>query len=376
MSGPGRRSEGDDRYDRAMAPGGPADEVSAIDALTVPVEATIRRAMEVIDRGACEIALATDDAGVLVGTVSDGDVRRALLAGAQLDDVLKPHLNPAPLVVRPDEARATVIDLMQAHRIAEVPVVDDDGRLVGLHLLSRLIGRVERPNLAVVMAGGRGTRLAPLTDHVPKPMLEVAGRPILERILLHLVGAGITEVAVSVNHLREQIEDHFGDGRTLGCRITYLREEPDLPLGTAGSLSLLEGAGLAPADPVVVMNGDLVTQFDLAALLDFHADGDAAITVAAQRYRHDIPFGVLEVDDRGDVAAIAEKPSAEWWTNAGIYVLEPTVLAAVPPGQHHDLPQLIAEHLAAGERVGLWPLDEDWHDVGRPEDLRRARGLR
>lgn len=345
-----------------------------MDRATVSIDATLREGLEVIERGACEIALVVDDAGALMGTLSDGDVRRALLRGARLGERLKPHLNPEPLVVRAGESRAAVIDLMQAHRVAQVPIVDEDHRLLGLHLLSGLLGRVARPNLAVVMAGGRGTRLGPMTARTPKPMLPVAGRPILERIVLHLVGAGISRIAISVNHLREQIEHHFGDGRALGCQITYLREDEDQPLGTAGSLSLLDEAGLAVEHPVIVMNGDLVTQFDVADLLAFHGDDDAPITVAARRYRHDIPFGVLDLDADGEVTSIAEKPSAEWWTSAGISVLDPSVAAEVPRGRPYDLPQLLQDHLSRGGRVRVWSMEGDWHDVGRPEDLHRAQG--
>jgi dTDP-glucose pyrophosphorylase/CBS domain-containing protein len=341
----------------------------------VPVDATIREAMQVIDQGACELALAVDDTGRLLGTITDGDVRRAILAGRDLDDPVKPHVNASPLVVGPDEPRPAVIDLMQSHLVSQIPMVDDDGRLVGLHLLRHLVGRVSRPNLAVVMAGGRGARLGPLTDDLPKPMLRVAGRPILERIILHLVGSGLTTIALSVNYLAERIEEHFGDGSSLGCRIVYLREDPEAPLGTAGSLSLLADTDLGLDHPVLVMNGDLVTEFDVASLLDAHESSDAVATVAGRRYNHQVPFGVLQTGPDDLVEGLVEKPVAEWWANAGIYVLDPDVVGRVPTDEPSDLPRLLAGEIRAGRRVGLWRLVDDWHDVGRPDDLRHARGV-
>jgi len=335
---------------------------------TVPRGATLREVMLALENGAVEIALAVDDAGRLVGIMTDGDVRRALLAGATLDGPVEAHLQKQFVAVSESAGRAEVIDLMQARVINQIPIVDGGGRLVGLHLLRDVIGTEARPNWAVVMAGGRGTRLAPLTDHLPKPMLRVAGRPILERIVLHLVGHGIRRIFLATNYLSETIEAHFGDGRRLGAQIEYLRETQ--PLGTAGALSLVPSP---PTEPLLLMNGDLVTQADVGALLDFHSKGEQTISMATRKYFHTVPFGCVELE--GDrVVALAEKPTHSWLVNAGIYVFSPAVVARVPAGRETTAPQLVAEAMAAGETVRALELEDDWIDVGVRDQFARARG--
>jgi NDP-sugar pyrophosphorylase family protein len=264
--------------------------------------------------------------------------------------------------------RAAVLDLMRARSIRHVPVLDRDRRLLGIHFLEALLGTMEKPNVAVIMAGGEGRRLRPLTDSRPKPMMEVAGRPILERIVLHLVGYGIKRIFISVNYLAEVIREHFGNGERFGCAIEYLHESR--PLGSGGALSLLP-RGME--HPMLVMNGDLVSQFDVSRLLDHHERERAAATVAARHHRIDIPFGVLEVRD-GRLEALNEKPSTHFLINAGIYVLEPQLLGRVPAERFYPLTTLFEQLLAEGRTVSVYPLEEDWIDVGRREDLSRANG--
>jgi len=324
--------------------------------------------MAALENGAVEIALAVDERERLVGIMTDGDVRRALLGGAAIDAPVEPYLQKQFVAVAQNTGRAQVIELMQARIINQIPIVDADGRLVGLHLLRDVIGTEPRPNWAVVMAGGRGTRLAPLTDHMPKPMLRVAGRPILERIVLHLVGHGIRRIFVATNYLSEAIETHFGDGRRFGAQIDYLREQE--PLGTAGALSLLPSP---PTAPLLLMNGDLVTQADVGALLDFHASGKQTISIATRKYFHTVPFGCVELE--GDrVSALEEKPTRSWLVNAGIYVLAPSVVARVAPRRETTTPQLVAEAMQAGEEVRALEIEDDWIDVGHIEHFTRARG--
>jgi dTDP-glucose pyrophosphorylase len=335
---------------------------------TVARDAKLRDVMVALDRGSAEIALVVDAAGVLVGLMTDGDVRRSLLAGAPLDAPLEPHMRKQFTAVGQNAGRAEVVDLMQARTIAQVPIVDAQGRLVGLHQLRDVLGAEERDNWAIVMAGGRGTRLAPLTDHTPKPMLRVAGRPILERIILHLVGHGIRRVFIAINYLSEMIVEHFQDGANFGARIEYLREERSL--GTAGALALLPAA---PTAPVLLMNGDLVTQADVGALLQFHAAGEQTISVAVRKYFHTVPFGCIQLDaDR--VVALEEKPTLTRLVNAGIYVLDPRVVARVPRGVESTAPALMEEAMAAGELVRALEIEDDWIDVGQKEQFRRARG--
>jgi NDP-sugar pyrophosphorylase family protein len=218
------------------------------------------------------------------------------------------------------------------------------------------------------MAGGKGTRLLPLTETVPKPMLRVAGRPILERLVLHLVGHGIQRIFLSVHHLSRVIEDHFGDGRALGCRIEYLREEK--PLGTGGALSLLPEV---PTAPLLVMNGDLVTQADVGALLDFQASGTQVATMAIRRYFHTVPFGCVEAD--GDrLTGLTEKPTISRMVNAGIYAISPALLRGLERGTATTMPDLLAAAMGRGETVRTFEVSGDWIDVGHGDQLKQARG--
>ena len=340
----------------------------ALAACLVPDAGSVRDAMLALDRGAGRIALAVDGDGRLAGVVTDGDVRRALLAGASLETPLAGVLTRNPIAVGSGEGRAAVLELMRARRISAIPVVDARGVPVGLHLLHEFLERAERPTWAVVMAGGQGTRLRPLTDTVPKPMLRVAGRPILERIVLHLVGFGIRRVFLSVNYLGHVIEEHFGDGGAFGCRVEYLREEQ--PLGTAGALGLLPGP---PPETLLLLNGDLVTSADLGSMLAFHASGRYDATIGIRRYLHTVPFGCIEREG-SRVTALEEKPTLEREVNTGIYALEPAVVGMVRPGAPLSMPALIAQVLDAGRPVGAFEIEDDWVDVGQREQLAHARG--
>jgi dTDP-glucose pyrophosphorylase len=338
-----------------------------LDASLVSEEGTLRDAMIALDRGARQIALALDASGRLVGVATDGDVRRALLAGASIEDPLGPLLTRAFVAVGVAEGRAEAIELMRARRIGAIPVIDGDGRPAGLHLLHEFLEPVERANWAVVMAGGQGVRLRPLTETLPKPMLRVAGRPILERIVLHLVGFGISRIFLSVGYMADVIEAHFGDGAQFGCRIEYLREER--PLGTAGALGILPEP---PTAAVLVMNGDLVTSADLGGLLDFHASGGFAATVGVRRYLHSVPFGCVERS--GDrVVGLVEKPTLEREINSGIYAVAPESVAMVRPGSPIAMPDLIGELLDRGQPVGAFEIEDDWIDVGQRDQLDQAR---
>ena len=336
--------------------------------------ATIRDAMQAIQVGSANAAFAIDENDVLVGLVTDGDIRRALLAGSALVDPVYPLVRSEPVTASPSESRSSVLDLMQSRGISQVPVVDQRGQVVAIHLLRELIGRINRPNWAVVLAGGRGTRLRPVTETIPKPMVTVAGRPILERIVNHLVGYGIQEIVLSVGYLAQVIEDHFGDGSSYGCRIRYVREDADKPLGTAGSLGLVRESLGIPKRPVLVLNGDLVTQFSVSAFLEHHSGTKSVVSVGSLSYRHQIPYGVLDLDQHGNVKQVVEKPIRQETVSGGMYVIEPSVLERVPAGEFVPMTQILENCIHRGERVSTWTIDQDWLDVGRPEELLRARG--
>ncbi len=334
----------------------------------VQADQSLRTGMIAMDESAAEICLVVDGEGRLVGTLTDGDVRRALLTGADLDTPLSPHMERRFVAVAPEAGRAEVIELMQARDIRQIPVLDKDGRVIGLHLMHEMIGRTVKPNWAVIMAGGQGTRLRPITENIPKPMIRVAGRPILERIVLHLMGFGFRKIFISVNYLGHIIEEHFGDGSRFGCSIHYLRE--DDPLGTGGALALLPEC---PSHPVLVINGDLVTQVKADELLDYHNRGGFKATIGMRRYLHSVPFGCLSLNKDGEIMCLEEKPFLERWVNAGIYVLSPEVIGCVPK-KFYPITELFESLIEAGQRIGAFEILDDWIDVGQKDQLAAARG--
>lgn len=344
-----------------------------VDSLLVPSDASIRDVVARIDSGGVGIALVTAPDRRLVGTVTDGDIRRAVLAGAGLGDPVnvllerqrsEPYPTPftAPIGTSSDE----LLHLMNEHTIRHIPLVDDQGRVVELALLSELVREYELPLRAVVMAGGYGMRLRPLTDNVPKPMLPVGERPLLELIVDQLRDAGVRRVNVTTHYRGEEIERHFGDGQDFGVEIHYVPEEE--PLGTAGALALLEESD----EPLLVMNGDILTRVDFRALLQFHREHDADMTVAVRPYEVQVPYGIVETDGLR-VVGISEKPVVRHFVNAGIYVLSPRACRYVPAGERHDMPDLMEQLLADALRVISFPIHEYWLDIGQPEAYERAQ---
>ncbi len=336
---------------------------------TLQPGATLRDALQQVDQSGIGLTVQVDEKRHVVGVLSDGDLRRALLQGAGLNDPVAPYVIADYTSVPPTARRADVLDLMQARGIRQIPIVDDQAKLHGIHTLESILGLKPRPNWAVVMAGGKGTRLRPITETIPKPMVPVAGRPILERIVLHLVGFGIRRIFLSVNYMSHVIEDHFQDGSQFGCEIEYLRE--DQPLGTGGALSLLPET---PDDPVLVMNGDLIVQADFSRMLQFHDDGGYFATMGLRPYTHEVAFGCAETD--GDrLTALEEKPVLTKLVNAGIYVLSPEAVDSVPSDTFFPITQLFEDALVVNRPCGAYTMEEDWLDIGRPDQLRRANGL-
>ena len=345
----------------------------SLDLISISPDSSYIDALAAVDKGGMGLCLVIGDDGLLVGILTDGDIRRALLSGSELDGSITPAITLQPITVSQADSRVAVLEVMQARGLGAVPVVAES-RVVGLHTLQEIIGTESRDNWAVIMAGGRGTRLGSLTNNTPKPMLKVAGRPILERIILHLVGSGISRIALSVNYKSGIIEDHFGDGSRLGCQIEYLREAPDNPLGTAGSLSLLSEAGIEPTEPFVLLNGDIMSHFSLAGLFDAHEVGGYSVTIGGTQHEYSVPFGVLEQSESGQLITIEEKPTLSWSVGAGVYVLNPEIPGLIRRQEPLDMPTLCSILLKRGHRVGVHDLESDWIDVGNPKDLARARG--
>ena len=342
--------------------------------LTIPLGLSLLEALRVIEAGRIRGALVTDERDHLIGIITDGDIRRALIAGNSLETPIDGIIRRDPLTVSRRTSRVDVIDLMRSRDVSFVPILDRDGKVTGLHLLNKMIEREVLPNAALIMAGGRGSRLGDLTKTTPKPLLKVAGRPVIEWILLHLVSEGIRTVYVSVGYLSDQIENHLGDGSNFGCTIHYLQDPEDQPLGSGGPLALLRDAGLE--DPIIAMNGDLMTRFDLREMLSAHLRLSNDVTVASLNYSVEIPFGVLAINSHGTVTALSEKPSASWHVNAGIYVINPTEFPTQPARKDIPMTAFIQSCLDRGRQVGGWEIDGDWIDIGRPEDLDTARGTR
>jgi dTDP-glucose pyrophosphorylase len=328
---------------------------------------SIRRAIETIDASGQKIALVVDTEDRLVGTVTDGDIRRGLLRGLDLTRPVSEVMNPKPLTAAASMPRGKRLELMRRRELSHLPVLDAAGKLVNLESDIELIEAGERPNWVVLMAGGLGQRLRPLTENLPKPLLPVGDRPLLEIIMERFVAQGFRKFYIAVNYRAEMVEAHFGDGSAFGAEIRYLREME--PLGTAGALGLIEER---PDDPMVVMNGDLLTTVNFAQLADFHLQHDADLTLCVRRYVHQIPYGVAEVRDNR-VVSIVEKPSHECFISGGIYVVSPAVHDRLRPARRLDMPDLMARLIAEQRRVTAYPVTEYWIDIGRIEDLERAR---
>lgn len=328
--------------------------------------ATVREALEAITRNGQNVVLVLDGERRLVGLVTDGDLRRAILRGAALDTPVEQVMNRSPLVGQLSQPRNELLSLMRARRIRQLPLLDAEQRVAALVVLEELVPPARIPNKAVIVAGGRGSRLHPLTEHVPKPLLRVAGKPLLEIILARFQAVGVSDFFISVMHKSSMIEEYFGDGSRYHVRIRYVREVE--PLGTIGSLSLIEEPF---QHPVFVMNGDVLTRCDFLSMLEFHERSGVAMTAGIVQHEIQMPYGVFEVE--GDrITAIAEKPSLGFWINAGIYVLSPDAVRLVPAGQYFDATDLMRLLLSRGMALRGYPIREYWLDVGRQHDLDKA----
>jgi dTDP-glucose pyrophosphorylase len=337
--------------------------------IVIGEDASIRDAMALLNENGREVVLVRDARGCISGLVTDGDIRRSLLAGATLQSPITTAMRRDFFAVSPEIERPAVLDLMKARTFQHVPVLDKERRLVGIHFLRELIGAAPKPNVAVVMAGGMGNRLRPITDSIPKPMVEVAGRPVLERIVLHLVAHGIKNIYLAVNYKAAMIQDYFGDGSHFGCDISYLREVESR--GTGGPLSLLPSR---PTDPIIVLNGDQVMRVDLSAMLEHHRCQCSVATIGVGPYQVEVPFGtVVEYD--GHLVELREKPNINFLINRGVYILEPELLDAIPKAGEFPITSLFESLLAAKKSVSVFYFEDYWLDIGRATDLRRANGV-
>lgn len=327
---------------------------------------SIVEAMRIIDRSALQIALVVDEQAKLLGVVTDGDIRRGILKGVQLDQPVTKIMAGNFTAAQETSSKEEIIALMKGKALNQLPVLDKNGHVVDLKVLVDLINVPRTDNEVVLMAGGLGNRLKPLTNDCPKPMLTLNDKPILEIILENLIQQGFNTFHISVNYKAEMIEKHFGDGGKWDIKISYLKEKKTM--GTAGALGLLPER---PREPLIVMNADLLTKINFRQLLDFHSAHQALATMCVRDYRFQVPFGVVNIDQYR-LCSIDEKPTHHFFVNAGIYVLSPDVLDFIPKEKSYDMTELFQELIKSKHEAIAFPVREYWLDIGRFDDYEKA----
>ncbi|ABM29600.1 nucleotidyltransferase family protein [Nitratidesulfovibrio vulgaris] len=331
--------------------------------------ATLAQGLNKLNSNAGATLFVIDDDNRLRGTMTDGDVRRALLQGVRLEDPINQAMHSAPFVTHVSSALEERLRLMHAHGVRHLPVIDDSGFLLGIEMLQGSVSTALLPNIAVIMCGGLGSRLGHLTHNCPKPMLEVGGKPILERIMCSIIQAGISRFFFATHYLKEKIECYFGNGEKWGVQIEYLKEKKRM--GTGGALSLMP---YVPSHPMLIMNGDILTEFNIRHLLDFHSMTNSIATMAIAEYCYQNPYGVVRHEGTM-LLDIDEKPTNSWFINAGIYVAEPSLVEKVPQDTFIDMPTLLLNAKKKGETISIFPICEKWLDIGREPDYRSAQRM-
>jgi len=328
---------------------------------------TILEAMQVIDQSALQVALVVNEIDQLLGIVTDGDIRRAILRNDPLSKSVSEIMNRYPITANEGEARNLILAKMQKNELNHIPVVNQQGHISDLISLKEFTYLEKRDNVVILMVGGLGTRLSPLTDQCPKPLLKVGNKPILETIMENFIEAGFYQFYLAVNYKAEMIQNYFGDGSQYGVKIRYIHEKKRM--GTAGALSLLpEKMKL----PIIVMNGDLLTKVNFAQMLDYHEEHKALATMAVREYNYQIPYGVIRFEE-SKIIDIQEKPSYSFFVNAGIYVINPEIIERVDKEKFFDMPDLFNEIIATGDITVAFPIREYWLDIGKRDDFEKAQ---
>lgn len=331
-------------------------------------ESSMEEAIATLDRVAVRIVMIVDQERRLLGTLTDGDVRRALLKQRPLNTPVREVMCTSPRTATREWSKERVLAVMEKYQLLQLPVLDQDDRVIGLETLHDLLNKQLKDNPVFLMAGGFGTRLRPLTHNCPKPLLKVGDKPILELILENFISSGFHRFFISTHYMPEMIREHFGDGGRWGVSIRYIHEEE--PLGTGGAL------GLLPHDeidlPLFMMNGDLLTTLDFQNLLEFHQDHTGVATMCVREYEYCVPYGVIQSEGHR-ICSMVEKPVQRFFINAGIYLLSPELVKSVAPGTRVDMPTLLEREINAGQDVNMFPVHEYWLDIGRMEDFQRAQ---
>jgi len=327
---------------------------------------TLLETMKIIDDSSMQFAAVVDETLNLLGTVTDGDIRRGILRGEGLDVPIKQVMNSSPVSACINNTYSDCLNLLKKHKLKQLPIIDMDNRIIDIIFADEDPATKNNGNTVILMAGGLGTRLRPLTENIPKPMLNVGNKPILETIIEGFKQYGFTNFILSVNYKKEVIQDYFQDGSAFGVSISYIEE--DKRMGTAGALSLLKEK---PSSPIFVMNGDLLTQVNFEQLLQFHEETEAAATMCVREYEYQIPYGVIETEGQ-QLVSIKEKPMHRSFVNAGIYVLSPEVFDYIPQDEFYDMPDLFKKLMDEQNNVSAFPVREYWLDIGRMADFEQA----
>lgn len=337
-----------------------------IDDIIVSENTLLIDVLKVIDKSSKQLALVVDENKKLLGTISDGDIRRGLLENVSLQDAVKNIYFKTPTVANINNSRENIINICTSKKLHQIPIVDNDGNLVGLEILDELVSKENKVNKVVLMVGGLGTRLRPLTENTPKPMLHVGGKPILQTIVEKFASYGFVDIIMCVNYKSNIIQDYFGDGSKFGVTIEYILE--DKRMGTAGALSLLKSK---PNEPFFVMNGDLLTNVNFEHLHEFHQNNNAIATMCVQEYDFQVPYGVVNVED-GQIKSIEEKPTHKFFVSAGIYMLDPKCIDLIPKDKFYDMPTLFEKLIEMDAKTCSFLLKEYWLDIGRVEEYEKA----
>lgn len=327
---------------------------------------SIHEVIRIIDKNKTGIALVTSDNGELIGTVTDGDIRRCMISGCDFKNKCADIMNKNPITATKSDTKSKLHKLIKQHRIRHIPIIDENRVPFDLYDTHNFFNHYQDKNIAVIMAGGEGTRLRPITNNMPKPMIKIGDQPLLEQIIKKLEKNNFKKIYITVNYMAESIENYVGDGKEFGVQIEYIRETKKL--GTAGALSLIE----TDSDkPFLVMNGDVITEINFSSLLEFHKIHRSALSMAATVYKVNIPYGVVNLANYF-VTKIEEKPLKRFFCNAGIYMIDQEVIEMIPKNGYYDMTDLVTQTLKSGLPVMAFPVHEKWIDIGNKEDLEKA----
>ncbi len=338
--------------------------------ISLIASSSIDAALRVLNEGNLQIALVVDNDDKLLGTLTDGDIRRALLNNVTLDCPVHKIMNQNPITLPDDSPRDEVVRTLTMYKINQIPLIDSSGRIAAietLHRIDRDNAQKTIPNNVIIMAGGLGTRLLPITENIPKPMALINGKPILEILIGNLAEQGFENIFISVNHKKELIQEYFADGKDFGVKIEYILENDRM--GTAGSLQFINKR---PDLPFIVVNGDIITDLKFINFLNFHNENHSVATMCLKEFTYQIPYGVVDIESH-ELKSVTEKPEQNVFVSAGMYVIDPECIGYIPENEFYDMPTLFNKLIKEKKKVCAFPLSEIWMDIGTPEDLKKAR---